>query len=193
MEREKEEAPAGREEGEKSPPEREAAEWLVGQDLRSLWEGLTVRVAGGSDSGEIRTMSAAEALGASGPGRALLVCVPAAFSPACSERHLPGVLDHADALHAKGVSTLLCLSVNDPFVMRAWWRSLGANPRLRMLCDGDASLASALRLLGPPAPAMGARCRRAALLLQGGVVTHAALDPPATLKDTSAEAILAKL
>ena len=159
---------------------------LVGQDLHTLWGDVPVRVAGGG--GDSSEWDLAQLL----RGRVALFSVPAAFSPTCSERHIPGVVASAQAMLDKGVDTIVCLSCNDVFVMRAWWKELGADPKLHMLCDGDAALVKQLGL-SMEIPGMGTRAQRFAMLVDKGIIQHVAVDPPGTLQDSTAEAILAKL
>ncbi|MDH2431693.1 peroxiredoxin [Pokkaliibacter sp. MBI-7] len=129
-----------------------------------------------------------------GQGKVLLIGVPGAFTPTCSNQHLPGLLASKDALQAAGVTTLACMAVNDAFVMAAWGRQLSAEGSIQMLSDGQAELTLALGLQqDASARGMGIRCKRFALLLENGVITRAWVDEPGRFELTSAEHILAEL
>ena len=78
--------------------------------------------------------------------KVVLFSVPGAFTPTCSREHLPGFVEHADAIKAKGVDTIACLAVNDVFVMDAWGKSAGADGKVTMLADGNADYTRALGL-----------------------------------------------
>src|SRR5262252_449993 len=95
--------------------------------------------------------------------------LPGAFTPTCSAKHVPGYIEHLDALKAKGVDEVWCVAVNDGFVMAAWGRELGAIGKLRMLGDGSAELTQKLGL-ATDIPGMGMRSRRYSLLVEDGVV-----------------------
>src|SRR6186713_1918440 len=76
----------------------------------------------------------------------VLFAVPGAFTPTCSERHLPGFVEQADALKAKGIDTIACVAVNDPFVMSAWEKARGVEGKIEMLSDGNGEFTRALGL-----------------------------------------------
>jgi len=129
-----------------------------------------------------------------GRGRSILFAVPGAFTPTCSNRHLPGFVAQADAIKAKGVARVVCMSVNDAFVMDAWGRAHQAENKVEMVADGNADLASALGLATDASSSgMGQRARRFALVVDGGTVTHLAIDEPGVFGATSAEAVLQAL
>jgi len=110
-------------------------------------------------------------------GPRVLFGVPAAFSPTCSDVHLPGFIAHAEELHARGVDRIFCVSVNDHYVMAAWGRSQGTGDKVSLLADGNGDLARALGLdIDLSANGMGTRNRRYAAVLDDGVVTHLALE-----------------
>jgi len=137
------------------------------------------------------TVSSAEVLG---KGRVVLFGVPAAFSPTCSDVHLPGYVVRGDELRAKGVDNVFCVSVNDHFVMAAWARSQGVGDRVVLLADGNADLARAMGLdIDLSAAGMGVRNRRYAAVIENGVVTHLALEERTGLDVSSAEALLAEI
>ncbi len=128
-------------------------------------------------------------------GKVVLFAVPGAFTPLCSAQHLPGYVKHADAILAKGVDRIVCLSVNDGFVMGAWGKDQNVGDKVVMAADGSADLARALGLeLDATGFGMGVRAQRFALIAENGVVTHLAVeDNPTKLEGSSAEAILAAL
>ena len=128
-------------------------------------------------------------------GRTLvLFALPGAFTPTCSARHLPGFLAQYDALKAKGVDTIACLSVNDAFVMGAWGKDQKVEDRILMLADGSAAFTRAVGLdQDLTANGMGVRSRRYAMVVKDGVVTHLAVEPAPGLEVSSAEAVLKAL
>ena len=120
--------------------------------------------------------------------------VPGAFTPTCSERHVPGYLQHYDALRAKGVDEIWCIATNDGFVMAAWGQSLGALGKIRFLGDGSADLTKKLGLeLDLTAKGMGTRLRRCSLLLDDGVVKQVNVEAPGKFEVSNAETILKQL
>ncbi len=130
---------------------------------------------------ELRTMSpdgpavvrTAEALGT---GKVVLFAVPGAFTPGCSNVHLPGFVQQADELRAKGVDTIACVAVNDVFVMEAWGKAHGADAIL-MLSDGNAAFAEAMGLvLDGSGMGLGRRSKRYAAIVEDGVVTSIDVD-----------------
>lgn len=126
--------------------------------------------------------------------KTVLFSVPGAFTPTCSAKHLPGFVEQADALKAKGVDEIVCTAVNDPFVMRAWGEKHGVEGKVTMLPDGMALLASALGLTQELAgPQLGVRGQRFALAAVDGVVTHLAVEEGGAFEVSSAEAVLKAL
>lgn len=124
--------------------------------------------------------------------KVVLFAVPGAFTPTCSNAHLPGFVVHVDDIKAQGVDTVACIAVNDAFVMHAWGKSQNAE-HILMLADGNAEFAKACDLLlDASAYGMGTRCKRFAMIVENGVITHLAIDEGA-LEKTSSEAILAQL
>jgi len=120
--------------------------------------------------------------------------VPGAFTSTCSVKHLPGYLQQADALKAKGVDNIVCMAVNDASVMEAWSKDRGTGGMLEMLADGSAMLTKALGVeFDLTARHMGVRSRRFALVAKDGVVTHMALEPVGEFGVSSAEEILKAL
>jgi len=126
--------------------------------------------------------------------KVVLFSVPGAFTPTCSNNHLPGFVDHADALRAKGVDTIACTAVNDVFVMDAWGKDRGVEDKVVMLADGNGEYVKALGLeLDATGFGMGLRGERFAIIVDDGVATHVAVEAPGSFEVSSAEAILEKL
>jgi len=120
--------------------------------------------------------------------------VPGAFTPTCSEKHLPGFLELADKLKAKGVDEIWCVSVNDPFVMGAWGRERGVQGRLRMLADGSAEWTKKLGMeLDLTARGLGIRSRRYSALLEDGVVKQFNAEQGGDLTVSDAGTLLGQL
>jgi len=119
----------------------------------------------------------------------LLFGVPGAFTPTCSNKHLPGYVSHLPEFLARGVS-LMCLAVNDAYVMQAWAAAQHVPPELLMLADGNASFTRALGLeLDGTAFGMGMRARRFALFAEDGVVRLLQVEAPGELRVSTAEAM----
>jgi glutaredoxin/glutathione-dependent peroxiredoxin len=126
--------------------------------------------------------------------KVVLFAVPGAFTPTCSAKHLPGFVQNAEAFKAKGVDEVVCIAVNDAFVMDAWGKDQGAAGKVTMLADGAAAFAKALGLeLDLNARGMGWRSQRYALVAQDGKVTHLAVEAPGGFEVSKAESILAAL
>ncbi|WP_163933467.1 peroxiredoxin [Paraferrimonas sp. SM1919] len=123
---------------------------------------------------------------------AILFAVPGAFTPTCSNAHLPGFIDAYKQLQAKGVDYVGCLSVNDAFVMKAWGETQGQH-QIHMLADGDGSFCSALGLTVDTKDFGGIRSKRFALIVKDAKVVHIAVDQPMQFEVSSAEAILKQL
>lgn len=125
--------------------------------------------------------------------KVVLFAVPGAFTPGCSKAHLPGFVVHADEILAQGVDEIVCMAVNDAFVMDAWGKAQNAD-RITMVADGNADFARALGLdTDARGYGMGVRARRMAMIVENGSVTHLALESGGGVKETSAEAILEAL
>ena len=126
--------------------------------------------------------------------KVVLFSVPGAFTPTCSNNHLPGFVDHADAILAKGVDTIACTAVNDVFVMDAWGKDRGVGDKVTMLADGNGEYVKALGLeLDASGFGMGLRGERFAIIVDDGVATHVAVEAPGKFEVSSAEAILDQL
>jgi len=125
--------------------------------------------------------------------KVVLFSVPGAFTPTCSAKHLPGFVQLADEILAKGVDTIACMSVNDVFVMNAWGKSAQAD-KILMLADGNGEFARAIGLeLDASGFGMGQRSQRFALIADDGVVTDLFIESPGEFRVSSAEHVLASL
>ncbi len=126
--------------------------------------------------------------------KVVLFAVPGAFTPTCSAKHLPGFIEQAAAFAAKGVDTVVCLAVNDPFVMGAWAREQAVDDRIVMLADGSGQFTKALGLeLDLVARGLGIRSQRFAMVAENGRVTYLAIEQPGDFNVSRAEAVLAAL
>ncbi len=129
-----------------------------------------------------------------GSGRVVLFGVPGAFTPACSDVHLPGFVIRADDLKAKGVGTIACVSVNDPFVMGAWADARDVGDSVVMIGDGSADLTKALGLeIDLSGGGLGVRSKRFAAIIDDGVVTDIAVEDGLGVDVSSADAVLGRL
>lgn len=129
-----------------------------------------------------------------GAGTTVLFGVPGAFTPTCSAKHLPGFVQHAAEFKAKGVKNIVCMAVNDAFVMGAWGRDQGAGDAVVMLADGAAAFTKALGVeLDLTGRGMGMRCQRFALIARDGKVAHIAIEEPGVFEVSKAETVLAAL
>ena len=125
--------------------------------------------------------------------KVVLFAVPGAFTPTCSEAHLPGFVVNYDKIVAKGVDRVVCLSVNDPFVMGAWCKSQNAESLL-MAADGSATWTKALGLeLDLVERGLGIRSKRYSMIVDNGVITHLNVDDGPAMEVSSAEKILETL
>jgi peroxiredoxin len=126
--------------------------------------------------------------------RVVFFAVPGAFTPTCSMKHLPGFVEQAAAIRAKGVDEIVCVSVNDAFVMGAWGRDQKAAGKVRMLADGNGEFTKSLGLeLDASGFGMGHRSRRYAMIVKDGKVEELLLEPAGGLTVSSAESVLSKL
>ena len=129
-----------------------------------------------------------------GGKKVVLFSVPGAFTPTCSMKHLPGFVQNAAAIRAKGVATIICLSVNDAFVMGAWGKDQKVGDDVVMAADGNGEFARALGLdFDGSKFGMGHRSQRFALVAENGVVKHLAVEAPGKFEVSSAEAVLKAL
>lgn len=126
--------------------------------------------------------------------KAVLFAVPGAFTPVCSEQHLPGFVARADDLKQKGVDAVYCMAVNDAFVMEAWGKDRAVGDAVTLLADGSAELAKALGLeMDATKAGLGIRAQRFAMVVDDGVVKHLAVEAPMKFEVSSAEKILEQL
>ena len=125
-------------------------------------------------------------------GKKIVVfAVPGAFTPTCSAQHVPSVLEHAEAIKAKSVDEIVCVAVNDPFVLKAWAENLGTDGTVTMLSDGSGLWTKALGLeLDLTARGLGIRSQRYAMVIDNLVVTHLAVEPPGAFGVSGGAAIL---
>jgi glutaredoxin/glutathione-dependent peroxiredoxin len=129
-----------------------------------------------------------------GSGKVVLFGVPGAFTPTCSDHHLPGFVMRAEELTAKGADRVVCVSVNDPFVMGAWGEDQGVGDSVVMLADGNGELSEAMGLtMDGRGFGLGSRSQRFAAIIQDGVVTWLAVEPGPGLSVSSADEVLAAL
>lgn len=124
-----------------------------------------------------------------------LFAVPGAFTPACSQRHLPGYVDKAAELKAKGIDQIACVAVNDVFVMNAWGKAQNVGDKIMMLADGSGEFARALGLeLDMRARGLGMRSQRYSMLVDDGTVKSLNVEAqPGSVEASSAEAMLRSL
>jgi peroxiredoxin len=129
-----------------------------------------------------------------GGKKVVLFAVPGAFTPTCSAKHLPGFVEKAAELKGKGVDSILCLSVNDAFVMGAWGKDRNVGDHVVMVADGSGDFTRAVDLeMDGTKFGMGTRSQRYALVAEDGVITHLAVEAPMKFEVSSAEAILSAL
>jgi peroxiredoxin (alkyl hydroperoxide reductase subunit C) len=129
-----------------------------------------------------------------GPGKVVLFAVPGAFTPTCSAKHLPGFVQHQAEFKAKGVERIVCMAVNDAFVLGAWAKEQKSGDGVIMLADGSGMFTKALGLeLDLVARGLGIRSQRFALVAVDGVVTHLAVEEPGGFDVSRAEAVLEAL
>jgi peroxiredoxin (alkyl hydroperoxide reductase subunit C) len=123
--------------------------------------------------------------------KVVLFAVPGAFTPTCSVKHLPGFVQNADALKAKGVDTIACIAVNDAFVMGAWGKDQGVDSKITLLADGSGAFTKAMGLeLDLVARGLGIRSQRFAMIADDGKVTYLAVEPPGGFDVSRAEAVM---
>jgi peroxiredoxin (alkyl hydroperoxide reductase subunit C) len=126
--------------------------------------------------------------------KVVLFAVPGAFTPTCSAKHLPGFVENAEKLMDKGVDRIVCLAVNDAFVMGAWAKEQNVGDRVIMLADGSGTFTKALGLeLDLVGRGMGMRAQRFAMVVEDGKVTHLGVEQPGGFDVSRAEAVLAEL
>ncbi len=124
----------------------------------------------------------------------LLFSVPGAFTPTCSQKHLPGYVSNAAALKQKGIDTIACMAVNDVFVMHAWGESASVGDKVLMLSDGNGEYAKALGLeMDGRGFGMGMRGQRFSIIVDDGVVKQLNIEPPGKFDVSSAECAIGQL
>ena len=124
----------------------------------------------------------------------LFFAVPGAFTPTCDAKHLPGYIENAAALQAKGIDAIACMSVNDVFVMKAWGKAAGADGKVQMLADGNGDYARALGLeLDGRGFGMGQRSQRFAILVRDGLASQVHVEKGGEFKVSAAEYVLGQL
>jgi peroxiredoxin len=124
----------------------------------------------------------------------VLFSVPGAFTPTCDAKHLPGFVELADEIKAKGVDTIACTAVNDVFVMNAWGKAGGVGDKILMLADGNGTYAKALGLeLDATGYGMGLRGQRFALVVKDGIAAQVYVENPGEFKVSAAPHILGQL
>ena len=125
--------------------------------------------------------------------KVVLFAVPGAFTPTCSEKHLPGYIDRFDQFRGRGIE-VVCMAVNDPFVMQAWGESQHVPPGLRMLADGNGDFTRALGLqMDASGYGMGVRAKRFALYAENGVVRQLFVEAPGEFRVSAADYVLEHL
>jgi peroxiredoxin len=126
------------------------------------------------------------------PGKKVVVfALPGAFTPTCSAKHLPGFVQQADAIHAKGVDTIACIAVNDAFVMGAWGKDQGTGDKVMMLGDGNGEFTDAMGLsLDASRNGMGKRSQRYAMVVEDGTIKALHVEKPGAFEVSAAEAVL---
>ena len=125
--------------------------------------------------------------------RVALFAVPGAFTPTCSQQHLPGFVAKADALKSKGIDTIVCMAVNDAFVMGAWGKDQNVGDKVTMLADGNGEYARALGLeLDLTAHGLGTRSARFSMIVDDGSVTALNIDEGGALEISDADTLLSQ-
>jgi glutaredoxin/glutathione-dependent peroxiredoxin len=126
--------------------------------------------------------------------KVVLFAVPGAFTPTCSAKHLPGFVEKATQIKAKGVDAIACLAVNDAFVMNAWGKDQKAEGKVQMLADGNGDFTRAIGLeLDASGNGLGKRSQRYAMIVEDGVIKTLNVEKPGTFEVSSADAVLKAL
>ena len=129
-----------------------------------------------------------------GGKKVVLFALPGAFTPTCSAKHLPGFVNNFQAIKAKGVDAIACLSVNDAFVMDAWGKDQNVEDKVMMLADGNADFTKAVGLtMDGTGYGMGTRSQRYAMVIDQGVIKALNVEAPGAFEVSSAESILKAL
>ena len=126
--------------------------------------------------------------------KVVLFALPGAFTPTCSAKHLPGFVQHAEAIKGKGIDAIACLSVNDAFVMDAWGKAQNVGEKVMMLADGNADFSKAVGLtMDGTGYGMGTRACRYAMVIDNGVVKALNVEAPGAFEVSSAESVMKAL
>ncbi len=150
--------------------------------LDEATEGCTI----GPNAFEVEKLTAGKKI--------VIFALPGAFTPTCSAKHVPSYVEHYDAIKAKGVEEIWCISVNDPFVMGAWGRDQKVGHKIRMLGDGSAEFTKKLGLeLDLTARGLGIRSDRYAMIVENGVVKTLDREAPGKFEVSDAASVLKKL
>jgi glutaredoxin/glutathione-dependent peroxiredoxin len=127
-------------------------------------------------------------------GKVALFGLPGAFTPTCSAKHLPGFVQNSEAIRGKGVDRIVCLSVNDAFVMDAWGKNQNVGDKVMMVADGNADFAKAVGLeMDGSGYGMGTRIRRFSMVVDNGTVKQLNVEKPGAFEVSNAETILKQL
>ena len=126
--------------------------------------------------------------------KVVLFALPGAFTPTCSAKHLPGFVQNAEGLRAKGIDSIACLSVNDAFVMGAWGKDQKVGDKVMMLGDGSGEFSNAMGLtMDLTKNGMGVRSQRYAMIVQDGVMKDLFVEKPGAFEVSAAENVLKHL
>jgi len=126
--------------------------------------------------------------------KVVVFAVPGAFTPTCSAKHLPGFVEKAAEIKAKGINTIACIAVNDAFVMDAWGKQQNAGDKVLMLGDGNAEFTKAMGLeMDGTANGMGTRSQRYAMVVDNGTIKQLYVEQPRAFEVSSAEHMLKNL
>jgi peroxiredoxin len=129
-----------------------------------------------------------------GSGKVVLFAVPGAFTPGCSKLHMPGFVAEGDQLKAKGVDRIVCVAINDPWVMEAWGKDQGAGDKITLLSDGNGDFTEAMGLAFDGSGfGLGKRSQRYAAIIEDGVIQSLDVEPGGGVNVSSCQSVLSKL
>ena len=124
----------------------------------------------------------------------VLFSVPGAFTPTCSAKHLPGFVEYSSDILSKGVDEIICISVNDPFVMNAWEKDQNSKGKVTLLADGNGDFTEALGLsFDGSGFGLGKRGQRFVIIIDKGIIVHLAIEKAGSFEVSSAESVLKAL
>jgi peroxiredoxin len=127
-------------------------------------------------------------------GKVVLFGLPGAFTPTCSAKHLPGFVQNSEAIRGKGIDRIVCLSVNDAFVMNAWGKDQNVGEKVMMVADGNADFAKAVGLeMDGSGYGMGTRIRRFSMLVENGTVKQLNVEKPGAFEISNAETMIKQI